>query len=43
MDKIKIDILGISEMRLPMSGDFWSGDYRKILTGASEKMPAQEE
>ncbi|KAF0730470.1 craniofacial development protein 2-like [Aphis craccivora] len=30
MDKMKIDILGISEMRWPKSGDFWSGDHRII-------------
>jgi len=39
MDKIKVDILVISEMRWPKSGDFWSGDYRIIYTGASEKKP----
>ncbi|XP_008180216.1 craniofacial development protein 2-like [Acyrthosiphon pisum] len=39
MDKMKVDILGKSEMRWPKSGDFWSGDHRIIYTGASEKKP----
>jgi len=39
MNKMKIDILGISEMRWPKSGDFWSGDHRIIYTDASEKKP----
>jgi len=39
MDKMKIDILGISGIRLPKSGDFLSGDHRIIYTGASKKKP----
>jgi len=39
IDKMKVDILGISEMRWPKSGDFWSGYHRIIYTGASEKKP----
>lgn len=39
MDKMKIDILGISEMRWPKSRDFQSGDHKIIYTGASETKP----
>lgn len=39
MDKMKIDILGISKIRWPKSVDFWSKHHKIIHTGASEKIP----
>jgi hypothetical protein len=32
MARMRINILGKSEMRWPEEGDFWSGDYRIIHT-----------
>lgn len=37
MNRIKIDILGISEMRWPISVDFWIEEYRKIYSGTENK------
>ncbi|KAG8234498.1 hypothetical protein J437_LFUL014641 [Ladona fulva] len=34
MKRIDIDILWLSEMRWPDSGDFWSGEYRVIYSGS---------
>jgi len=36
MKRLKIDILGVSEMRWPKSGDFWSGEYRIIYSGTED-------
>ena len=39
MTKMKIDILGIAEMRWPNNGDFWSGEHRVIHTGTIVDQP----
>jgi len=39
MARMKIDILGLSEMRWPKAGDLWSGKYRLIHTGTAENDP----
>lgn len=36
MKRLKVDILGISEMRWPKSGDFWTGEFRIIYSGTGE-------
>lgn len=36
MKRLKIDILGILEMRWPQSGDFWTGEYRIIYSGTED-------
>lgn len=36
MDRLEIDVLGLSEVRWPNNGDFWSGDYRIIYSGDAE-------
>ncbi|KAF0753999.1 craniofacial development protein 2-like [Aphis craccivora] len=36
MKRLKIDILGVSQMRWPKSGDFWSGEYRIIYSGTED-------
>lgn len=36
MKRLKIDILGISEMRWPKSGGFWSEEYQVIYSGTEE-------
>ena len=35
MDRLDLDIVGISEVRWEEEGDFWSGDYRVINTKAN--------
>jgi len=37
MKRLKIDILGISKMRWPKSGDFWTGEYRIIYLGTEDE------
>lgn len=39
MERLKLDILGIAEMRWPMPGDFWMGDYRVIHSGTQDNRP----
>lgn len=39
MARMKIDILGLSEMRWPRAEDLWSGEYRLIHTGTAENNP----
>jgi len=39
MARMKIDILGLSEMRWPRAGYLWSGEYRLIHTGTVENNP----
>ncbi|XP_025412229.1 uncharacterized protein LOC112684781 [Sipha flava] len=36
MKRLKIDILGVSEMRWLKSGDFWLGEYRIIYSGTED-------
>lgn len=36
MRRMKLDILGISEMRWRGTGDFWSDEYRVIYSGTEE-------
>jgi len=36
MDRLRLDLVGISEVRWSGIGDFWSGEYRVIHTGARE-------
>lgn len=38
---MKLDLLGISEMRWPDKGDFGSGDLRKIHTGTIGERPGE--
>lgn len=37
MDRMKLDIVGISEVRWQEEQDFWSGDYRIINTKANKR------
>ncbi|VVC38380.1 Endonuclease/exonuclease/phosphatase [Cinara cedri] len=37
MERYKIDVLGISEIKWTGLGDFWSGDYRIIFNGDENK------
>ncbi|XP_025408999.1 craniofacial development protein 2-like [Sipha flava] len=39
MARMKIDILGLSEMRWSRAGDLWSGKYRLIHTGTTKNNP----
>uniref|UniRef100_A0A8D8XEA4 Craniofacial development protein 2 n=1 Tax=Cacopsylla melanoneura TaxID=428564 RepID=A0A8D8XEA4_9HEMI len=36
MEKMKLDILGISEMRWASTGDFWTDEFRVIYSGSEE-------
>jgi len=38
MERYHIDILGISEVKWPGQGDFWSGDFRIIFVGDDRKI-----
>ncbi|KAL4084163.1 hypothetical protein QTP88_027996 [Uroleucon formosanum] len=39
MARMKMDILGLSEMRWPRAGDLWIGEYRLIHIGTAENNP----
>lgn len=39
--EVKLDLLGISEIRWSENGYFWTGNYRIIQTGTIENMPEQ--
>jgi hypothetical protein len=43
MKRLKIDILGVSEMRWLKSGDFWLGEYRIIYSGTEDGRLVQKE
>ena len=42
MKRLKLDILGISEMRWHGTGDFWTGDYRVIYSGTEEGLTGRK-
>lgn len=37
--RMKFDILGLSEMRLPRAGNLWTGEYRLIHTKTAVNNP----
>uniref|UniRef100_A0A8D9A6I6 Craniofacial development protein 2 n=1 Tax=Cacopsylla melanoneura TaxID=428564 RepID=A0A8D9A6I6_9HEMI len=39
MKRMKVDVLGISEMRWPNNGDLWTGNYRLIHSGCLDDKP----
>ena len=40
---MKVDILGLSEVRWPESCDFWNGNYIVIHTGTAHERPGYTE
>jgi len=36
MARMKIEILGLSELRWPRAGDLWNGEYTLVHTGTAE-------
>jgi len=39
MARMKVDILGVSEVGWPEAGDIWNGEYRFLFTGILEENP----
>lgn len=38
MEQLKIDIIGINELKWTEKGDFWSGNYRIIFSGDNHRV-----
>lgn len=38
MERLRIDIIGISEIKWKIRGGFWSGNYRIIFIGHDQKV-----